>query len=75
MATLDMDATLVESSKDKALYCYKNFKGYQHNLLKYCEQGENERFGRIGFAIGCDVVPEFKRAVYEVEESDWHPME
>lgn len=130
IATLDMDATLVESSKDKALYCYKNFKGYQpfnvwwyeqnyllhtefrdgnvpagfeqkrlliealeglpeavehvyvrsdtagyqHNLLKYCEQGENERFGRIGFAIGCDVVPEFKRAVYEVEESDWHPI-
>jgi len=29
IATLDMDATLVESSKDKAFYCYKKFKGYQ----------------------------------------------
>ena len=48
--------------------------GYQHNLLKYCEMAENERFGRIEFAIGCDVTPEFKKAVAEVEESDWHPI-
>jgi len=130
VATIDMDATLVESNKENALYSYKNFKGYQpfnawwyeqnylvhtefrdgnvpagfeqkrvfnealdslpegvekvylrsdtagyqHNLLKYCEMGENKRFGRIEFAIGCDVVKEFKKAVYEVEESDWHPI-
>ncbi len=35
---------------------------------------ENERFGRIGFAIGCKVVQEFKTAVYEVEESEWQPI-
>ena len=48
--------------------------GYQHNLLKYCERGENKRFGRIEFAIGCDVTPEFKKAVAEVEESEWKPL-
>jgi hypothetical protein len=129
-ATMDMDATLVESDKEEALYSYKNEKsfqglnvwwdeqgymvhtefrdgnvpagfeqkrvliealenlpegveevylrsdtaGYQHDLLKYCEKGENKRFGRIGFAIGCDVVEEFKKRVYEVEESEWHPI-
>jgi hypothetical protein len=48
--------------------------GYQHDLLKYCEMGENERFGRIEFAIGCDVTPEFKKAVSEVPESEWQPL-
>jgi hypothetical protein len=130
VATLDMDATLVETSKSEALYCYKGFKsyqplntwwaeqgviahtefrdgnvpagyqqlrvleealwclpdgieqvrlrsdtaGYQHDLLKYCELGTNERFGRIEFAIGCDVTEEFKRAVSVVEESQWAPI-
>ena len=129
-ATLDMDATLAETTKLEALYCYKGFKsyqplntwwaeqdvivhtefrdgnvpagfeqkrvlaqaldclpasveevqvrsdtaGYQHDLLRYCEMGENERFGRIEFAIGCDVTPEFKKAVSGVPESDWHPF-
>jgi len=49
-------------------------QGYQHNLLKYCCMGESERFGRIEFAIGSDVTNEFKKAVAEVEESDWHPI-
>ncbi len=129
-ATLDMDATLVETSKVEAKYCYKGFKsyqplntwwseqglivhtefrdgnvpagyeqlrvfkealsslpegvekvrlrsdtaGYQHDLLKYCARGDNERFGKIEFAIGCDVTPEFKKAVAEVAESEWHPL-
>jgi hypothetical protein len=48
--------------------------GYQHDLLKYCEMGENKRFGRIEFAIGCDVTPEFKKAVAEVPESQWQAV-
>jgi len=48
--------------------------GYQHNLMGYCERGENKRFGRIEFAIGSDVTPEFKKAVKEIEESEWHPL-
>jgi hypothetical protein len=129
-ATLDMDATLVETSKAEALYCYKGFKsyqplntwwseqelvlhtefrdgnvpagynqlrvfkealgclpegvnkvrvrsdtaGYQHDFLKYCEMGRNKRFGRIEFAVGCDVTPEFKKSVSEVPESEWTPF-
>ena len=48
--------------------------GYQHDLLKYCEMGKNRRFGRIEFAIGCSVTPEFKKAVAEVQESEWKPL-
>jgi hypothetical protein len=49
--------------------------GYQHALLRYCEKGEDERFGRIEFAIGADVTPEFKKAVLtEVGDHDWKPI-
>ena len=48
--------------------------GYQHELLRYCEDGSNERFGRIEFAISCDVTPEFKKAVLELEERDWQAI-
>jgi hypothetical protein len=46
--------------------------GYQHDLLRYCEKGEHERFGRIEFAIGADVTKEFRKAVAEAE--DWQPV-
>ena len=49
--------------------------GYQHSLLRYCEQGEDQRFGRIEFAVGADVNPEFKKAVQrEVSQQDWKPI-
>lgn len=128
VATLDIDATLVETNKAEALFCYKGYKsyqplnvywaeqamvlysefrdgnvpagyenlrvfkkslsflpdtvkdvflrsdtaGYERDLLKYCAEGKNERFGAIQFAIGVDVSPEFKRAVAEVPEKDWN---
>lgn len=127
-ATLDCDATLIETLKRFALFSYKGYKayqpfnvwwaeqglmlhsefrdgnipagyeqlrvfkdaldmlpggvtrvclrsdtaGYQHDLLKYCEKGENKRFGRIEFAIGADVTKEFRKAVAEAEE--WKPV-
>ena len=130
-ATLDMDACLVETEKQEALYCYKKHKayqplttywaeqeviahsefrdgnvpagyqqlrvfkealghmppgvekvlmrsdtaGYQTELLKYCAEGKDERFGVIEFAVGVDVTPEFKKAVAEVAEEDWQPLE
>jgi len=129
-ATLDMDATILRTFKDNALYSYKKEKsyqpintywhergvvlhtefrdgnvpagheqmrvlkealsclpsgikkvrlrsdtaGYQHELLKYCEEGEDKRFGRIEFAISCDVSPEFKGAVTGVGEGGWKPF-
>ena len=130
IATLDMDATLIASGKQSALYCYQGYKayqplntwwaeqgvvlhtefrdgnvpagfeqlrvlkealgylpegiervrlrsdtaGYQHDLLKYCATGESSRFGVIEFAIGCDVTSEFKKAVAEVEPSQWRSL-
>ncbi|MBW2109613.1 MAG: IS1380 family transposase [Deltaproteobacteria bacterium] len=130
VGTLDMDATLIGTSKQEALPCYKGYPsyqpintywveqdlvlhtefrdgnvpagfqqlrvfkealdllpegvetvrlrsdtaGYQHDLLRYCEMGENERFGRIEFAIACDVTPEFKEAVKEVPRKEWHKI-
>lgn len=131
-ATLDMDATLIETFKQEALFSYKGYKayqplntywaelgcvlhtefrdgnvpagheqlrvfihalsllppgvktvrlrsdtaGYQHELMSYCDQGKekklHERFGRIEFAIGVDVTPEFRKAVHAADE--WHPL-
>jgi hypothetical protein len=123
-ATLEMDASIVETSKQNALFSYKGnqsfqplsvrwaemdlvahsefrdgnvpasfqnlrvlqesleilpggiqkvyFKSdtaaYQVGLLRYCAEGQNERFGVIEFAVGADVTAEFKQAVMEVEE-------
>jgi hypothetical protein len=38
-ATLDMDATLIETNKANALYCYKGFKSYQPFNTWWDEQG------------------------------------
>ena len=130
-ATLAMDATLVETEKQEALYCYKKYRayqplttywaeqevivhsefrdgnvgagheqlrvlkealghmpagvekvlmrsdtaGYQTELLKYCAEDKDERFGVIEFAVWVDVTEEFKAAVAEVAEEDWHTLE
>jgi hypothetical protein len=130
-ATLDMDATLVETHKRAALFCYKKFKayqplntwwaeqglivhsefrdgnvpagfeqlrvleaaigllpagvkrlylrsdtaGYQQDLLKYCAEGKNERFGVIEFAIGADVTAEFKLAAAALPEAAWQKLD
>lgn len=130
VATLDQDATLVETGKKEALYCYEHYKayqplntywaeqglvlhtefrdgnvpagheqlrvlegalgllpegvkkvrlrsdtaGYQQELMKYCAEGKNERFGVIEFAISADVTAAFRKAVGEVAEEEWRPI-
>lgn len=49
--------------------------GYQQELLRYCAEGKDERFGVMEFAVGVDVTPEFKKAVLEVAEEDWLRLE
>ena len=129
-ATLDMDATLMETHKQESLYSYKNYTayqplttywseaelivhsefrdgnvpaghqqlrvltealghlpdgvdkvrlrsdtaGYQQELLRYCAEGRDERFGVIEFAVGVDVTVEFRRAVAQVAEQEWQPL-
>jgi len=130
VATLDMDATVVETNKKEALSCYKGHKAdqplnvywaeqdlilhsefrdgnvwagtdnlrvfkealdmvpagvskvylrsdtaaYQHDLMRFCADPNKERFGVIEFAIGAKVTESFKRAVWEVEPSEWHRL-
>jgi hypothetical protein len=45
--------------------------GYQINLLKYCAEGQNERFGVIKFAIGSPVEKGLRRAAKKVSEQEW----
>lgn len=127
VATLDMDATVVETEKHDALWCYKGYRayqplnvywaeqdlvvhtefrdgnvpagfeqkrileetlgqvprsvqrvrmrsdsaGYQHELLKYCDEEGNKWCGRIEFTVSCRVSREFKLAVSEVDEGEW----
>ena len=129
-ATLDMDATLIETHKRDALFCYKKFKayqplncwwaeqgamlysefrdgnvpagheqlrvlkdclphlpdsvktvslrsdtaGYQEELLLYCGEGKDPRFGVIEFAVGADVTEAFRMAVLATAESEWNPL-
>lgn len=47
----------------------------QKELLRYCAEGKSERFGVIEFAVGVDVTAEFKRAVAEMAEGEWQPLE
>lgn len=130
-ATLDMDATLVETGKREALYGYKGYKayqpfqvywaeqgllvdsefrdgnvpagheqlrllreslaalpqgveevrlrsdtaGYQQDLLLYCGEGKDARFGVIPFAVGADMTEALRGAVRQTRPEEWHPLE
>jgi hypothetical protein len=45
--------------------------GYQYELMDYCEKGEHSHFGRIEFAISCDISEGFKRSVVDVKPEEW----
>ncbi len=57
------------------LYLRSDTAAYQQNLLKYCAEGKNERFGVIEFAIGADVTGEFKQAAAELPEAAWQALD
>ena len=48
--------------------------GYQADLIKYCANSDNKRFGAIDFAISCDVGHEFKASASMVPDSEWRPL-
>jgi hypothetical protein len=37
--------------------------GYQEDILRYCAEGKNKRFGVISFTVSCKIVDSFKQAV------------
>jgi hypothetical protein len=48
--------------------------GYQIELLSYCCEGKNERFGVIDFTISCPVTKEFRASAQAVPASEWKPV-
>lgn len=130
IATLDQDATLTNTYKRKALYCYKGFKayqpfntywaeqgillhsefrdgnvnagvgqlrilkeamallpadvqqvylrsdsaGYQEDLIRYCAEGDDPRFGVIPFAIAARVSSGIKKEAQSLDEKHWQPI-
>jgi hypothetical protein len=48
--------------------------GYQWDLLKYCAEGQNSRFGVIEFAVSADVTKDFRQAVKETPRDAWRPL-
>jgi hypothetical protein len=48
--------------------------GYQQDLLLYCGEGKDARFGVIEFAVSADVTEEFRKAARAVAEADWQPL-
>jgi hypothetical protein len=48
--------------------------GYQDDVLRYCAEGKDERFGEIGFTISCKIVDSFRHAAQVVPEGDWKPV-
>ena len=58
----------------KKVFFRSDSAGYQKNLLSYCAEGENERFGVIEFATSIKVTQSFKEAVALIDESAWQPI-
>ena len=129
-ATLDIDATLIGTSKRNALFAYKDGRAYQpvnvwwseqelvhytefrdgnvpagheilrilresllllpdgvdevyvrsdsaayqHEFLRYCDLGKNDKYGRIQFAIGCDITDAFRSAIDIDNDIQWNPI-
>src|ERR1700732_2353716 len=66
LAHLPASVTTVSLRSDTA--------GYQAELLLYCGEGKDPRFGVIDFAIGADVTPAFRAAVQATAETEWQPL-
>ncbi|HEY5308884.1 MAG TPA: hypothetical protein VIK97_10275, partial [Casimicrobiaceae bacterium] len=48
--------------------------GYQEELLLYCGEGKDARFGVIAFAISADMTKAFRAAVLATPESAWQKL-
>lgn len=59
----------------KRVYLRSDSAGYKYELLDYCSEGKNNRFGRIDFCVSSMASKEFKASVSEVSEGDWHPIQ
>ena len=56
------------------MYLRSDSAGYQQDLLLYCGEGKDARFGVIEFAVSADVTEEFRNAARAVADADWQPL-
>jgi hypothetical protein len=56
------------------VYLRSDTAAYQQELLLYCGEGKDPRFGVIEFAVGADVTPDFRRAVLALPAAAWRPL-
>jgi len=56
----------------KKVFLRSDTAGYQHDLMSYCAEAKNKRFGVIEFAIGAKMSDPFKYEISLIEEPDWH---
>jgi hypothetical protein len=71
VATLDLDATLIESHKQGATYCYKGFSGYQPVNAYWAEQDliVHSEFRDGNVPAGYDLLRVFKETLTLLPES------
>ncbi len=48
--------------------------GYQEDLIRYCAEGSDPRFGVIPFAIAARVSAGIKKEALSLDEKHWHPI-
>ena len=65
-------STLPESVED--VFLRSDGAGYQIDLMKYCAEGINEKFGKINFSISADINPQFREALGTVKEKEWKTL-
>ena len=64
----------------KRLAIRSDSAGHVNELLRYCEEGMNERFGRIYFAVSAKLSQSLRKDIVAVAEDDWteimdnHPL-
>ena len=66
MALLPPDVKHVHLRSDSA--------GYQEDLIRYCAEGSDPRFGVIPFAIAARVSAGIKKEALSFDEKHWHPI-
>ena len=55
-------------------YLRSDSAGYQEDLIRYCAEGNDPRFGVIPFAIAARVSAGIKKEAQSLDEKHWHPI-
>ena len=58
----------------KHAYLRSDSAGYQEDLIRYCAEGNDPRFGVIPFAIAARVSAGIKKEAQSLDDNHWHPI-